>query len=141
MTTPAFTAESALWGHTSPETAFLVPDYPYGRKVRCRIRYWIETVPGKGDRFVSQTEKPGTTHWNAPKRSTYSPVGIMFTDEKGHVTWTVLSTWASAQAIETFKAVAGDNLLPHQAKALALVEALHKANAWVESRRLVAANS
>lgn len=130
------TADNALFGHSSPETAYLVPDYPYGRKVRCRIRYWIETVAGKGDRFVSQTEKPGTTHWNAPKKSTYVPVGAMYLDDKGHVAWTALSTWASARAIEAFRDAVGDNLLPDQARALATVSALHKANARMEAARL-----
>jgi hypothetical protein len=30
-----------LSGHVSPQTAYLVEDYPYGRRLRCRIRYWI----------------------------------------------------------------------------------------------------
>lgn len=33
-----------LHGHTSHETAYVVDDYPYGRTVRCKIRYWIETA-------------------------------------------------------------------------------------------------
>jgi len=130
------TADNALFGHTSPETAYLVDDYPYGRRVRCRIRYWIETVANKGDRFVSQTENPNTLRWNAPKKSTYVPVGIMFLDEKGHVVWDALSTWASARAIEAFRAAGGDNLLPHQAMALDTVARLHKANARMEAARL-----
>lgn len=28
-----------LLGHVSPQTAYLVEDYPYGRQLRCRIRY------------------------------------------------------------------------------------------------------
>lgn len=32
-----------LSGHTSPETAYVVDDYPYGFRLRCKIRYWIET--------------------------------------------------------------------------------------------------
>ncbi len=47
-----------LYGHSSPDTAYLVADYPYGRTVRCRIRYWIETSATKGFRFVSQRETP-----------------------------------------------------------------------------------
>lgn len=75
-----------LLGHTSPETAYLVPDYPYGRKVRCRIRYWLERDDKRGWRFVSQTEHPTRKIWNAPKASTYSKIcAAMYLDEKGHV--------------------------------------------------------
>jgi hypothetical protein len=31
-----------LTDHTSPETAYLVEDYPYGFRLRCQIRYWLE---------------------------------------------------------------------------------------------------
>lgn len=130
------TAENALFGHTSPATAYLVSDYPYGRRIRCRIRYWIETVPRRGDRFVSQTENPNTLVWNAPKRSTYVPVGIMFLDEKGHVAWDALSSWSSARAIEAFREAGGDNLTPLQAEAVRMVAALHKVNARMEAARL-----
>ena len=58
-----------LKGHTSPETAYLVRDYPYGYTLRCQIRYWLEHKPGKGVRFVSQTtnpKRPGIV-WNGEK--------------------------------------------------------------------------
>ena len=78
-----------LYGHTSEATAYLVEDYPYSFKLRCRIRYWLEYGgPSKGFRFVSQTENPKTGRWNAPKKSTYSAfAGAMFLDEQGHVAW------------------------------------------------------
>jgi len=97
-----------LKGHTSPETAYLVRDYPYGYTLRCQIRYWLEHKPGKGVRFVSQTtnpKRPGIV-WNKPKASTYARFGgCMYLNEKGHCTWTGLSeytdgkeaaAWASA---------------------------------------------
>lgn len=67
-----------LFGHTSEDTAYLVDDYPYGRRVRTQIRYWIETNAKHGDRFCSQTLNPKTGRWNKPKKSTYTGVGIMF---------------------------------------------------------------
>ena len=80
-----------LHGHTSPETAFLVADYPYGFRLRCKIRYWIETAT-KGEkkgqqRFMSQTTNPKIPgeHWNKPKGSTYSHIAVMYLDENGHV--------------------------------------------------------
>lgn len=66
-----------LWGHNSAETAYVVADYPYGFRLRCQIRYWLEYRKGKGFRFVSQTtnpKRPGEV-WNKPKASTYSPLG------------------------------------------------------------------
>ena len=44
-----------LYGHTSPETAYLVADYPYSFKLRCRIRYWIESDP---KRMVAEASAP-----------------------------------------------------------------------------------
>jgi hypothetical protein len=44
-----------LFGHTSPETAYVVEDYPYGFRLRCKIRYWLEFKAKKGFRLVSQT--------------------------------------------------------------------------------------
>ena len=38
-----------LQGHTTIDTAFVVNDYPYGFRLRCKIRYWLEYAKGKGD--------------------------------------------------------------------------------------------
>ena len=87
-----------LSGHISPETAYLVEDYPYGFRLRCKIRYWIEYKAKKGFRFVSQTtnpKRPGEV-WNKPKASTYSLFGgAMFLDENEHVQWSGLSEYSS----------------------------------------------
>lgn len=92
-----------LYGHTSEETSYLVGDYPYGRSVRCRIRYWIESDPNKGFRFCSQTENPRTLTWNKPKKSTYSLLaGCMFLDEKGHVQWSGLGGFTSETQVLNF---------------------------------------
>jgi len=91
-----------LYGHTSQETAYNVADYPYGR-LRCKIRYWLESHPKHGFRFVSQTENPKTLRWNAPKKSTYAMIaGCMYLDEKGHCHWTGLSEYSSADSCEDF---------------------------------------
>lgn len=119
----AFTAESAMFGHFSPETAHLVEDYPYGFTLRTSIRYWIETVPKKGDRFCSQTRNPKVAGevWNKPKKSTYVDVGVMYRDEQGHVTWTGINAYASAEDLAAFTAVVGDNLNPIQAQMLRII--------------------
>jgi hypothetical protein len=66
-----------------------VEDYPYGFRLRTKIRYWIETTK-MGDRFVSQTLNPKNGQWNKPKKSTYCKVGVMYLDENNHVKWTGL---------------------------------------------------
>lgn len=77
-----------LYGHTSEATAYLVEDYPYGFTARTQIRYWLESKPKKGWRFVSQTVNPKTNRWNKPKASTYADWGAaMFLDSQGHVQW------------------------------------------------------
>lgn len=92
----------ALYGHTSPETAYMVNDYPYGGQ-RCRIRFWLESDPKRGFRFCSQTEHPKRLVWNAPKKSTYTLLsGCMYLDDKGHVVWDGLSEYSSAVEVEKF---------------------------------------
>ena len=86
-----------LKGHVSPETAYVVDDYPYGYTLRCKIRCWLEYKKGKGFRFVSQTTNPKWEGevWNKPKASTYARFGAcMYLDEKGHVQWTGLGEYS-----------------------------------------------
>ena len=87
-----------LCGHTSPETAYVVDDYPYGFRLRCKIRYWLEFKSGKGFRLVSQTtnpKRPGEV-WNAPKASTYCRWGAaMYLDENEHVKWAGLTEYST----------------------------------------------
>jgi hypothetical protein len=88
-----------LTGHTSPETAYVVDDYPYGFRLRCKIRYWLEYRPNKGIRFCSQTTNPKKAGevWNKPKESTYARFGgCMFLDENNHVQWAQLSEYCNA---------------------------------------------
>lgn len=94
-----------LTGHTSPETAYVVEDYPYGFRLRCKIRYWIETKAGFGQRFVSQTTNPKKEGevWNKPKASTYSEVRVMYLDDTtGHVENTGLSLYADTAELKRF---------------------------------------
>lgn len=87
-----------LIGHTSPETAYVVDDYPYGYTLRCKIRYWLEFKPKMGFRLVSQTtnpKRPGEV-WNKPKASTYCKFGgAMFLADNDHVHWAGLSEYNS----------------------------------------------
>lgn len=75
-----------LSGHVSPETAYVVHDYPYGGH-RCSVRYWIENHPKRGNRWVAQTTTPKAGNvWNKPQVSTYMERGgAMYLDENNHV--------------------------------------------------------
>lgn len=81
-----------LSGHVSPETAYVVDDYPYGYKLRCKIRYWVETKKGFGMRFVSQTTNPKRGDmWNKPKPGNYYTFITLYLDEHDHVDWRSVS--------------------------------------------------
>lgn len=91
--TPAPFADCAepLYGHTSPETAIVVENYPYGFRERTTIRYWQETRAEHGVRFVSQTLNPRTGRWNKPRADVYRFVGQMYRNADGHVRFGSLS--------------------------------------------------
>lgn len=92
-----------LYGHTSEATAYVVDDYPYGFRERTQIRYWLESKPKKGWRFVSQTMNPKTGRWNKPKASTYADWGAaMYLDENGHVHWDGVGPYTDEQQMLTF---------------------------------------
>lgn len=91
--------------HTSPETAYVVDGYPYGFRLRCKIRYWLEHHPKRGFRFVSQTTNPKREGevWNKPKASTYVRFGAaMYLDEEGHVAWAGLSEYCTGAEAQRF---------------------------------------
>jgi hypothetical protein len=91
--------------HTSAETAYVVNDYPYGFRLRCKIRYWLEHHPKRGFRFVSQTTNPKRDNatWNKPKASTYVRFGAaMYLDDAGHVQWAGLSEYCSGAEAQAF---------------------------------------
>lgn len=92
-----------LTNHTSPETAYVVDDYPYGFRVRTSIRYWIDTSDTYGQRCVSQTLNPKTGEWNKPKASTYTSFAVLFIDESnGHVKWAGWHPYSGADALREF---------------------------------------
>ena len=101
-----------LKGHTSPETAYVVEDYPYGFRLRCKIRYWLEYKPKAGFRLVSQTSNPKRGDvWNKPKASTYSQFGgCMFLDDNGHVQWKGLSEYSGMKEAQEFQAEFGEGV-------------------------------
>ena len=101
-----------LKGHTSPETAYVVSDYPYGFNLRCSIRYWLEFSPSRGFRLVSQTSNPKKGNiWNKPKASTYCRFGgAMFIDDNGHVQWAGLTEYCSGSEASAWQATYGEGV-------------------------------
>lgn len=92
-----------LTGHTSPETAFLIEDYPYGRTVRTQKRVWIEEKKSKGYRYMEQTKNPKTGVWNKPAASTYSAFGMaMFLDERGYVEYKAVNEGSRPEDLVAF---------------------------------------
>lgn len=106
------TVTKVLTGHTSPETAYVVNDYPYGFKLRCKIRYWLEYRKGKGFRFMYQTTDPRREGevWNKPKASTYNSIGVMYLDENSHTQWTAMSEH-NTEGLEAWAAQFSEGLL------------------------------
>lgn len=66
-------------------TDHTVEDWPWGRKQRCSMHFFVESHPKRGERFVKQSTMNGRT--NKPKLSTYTGrVKIIEIDGKiGHV--------------------------------------------------------
>jgi hypothetical protein len=74
-----------LFGHTSPETAYEIKDYPYGR-LRTSMFVWVESEPKKGDRVCRMTINPKNGIKNTPKKSTYSTLYVLYINsENGHL--------------------------------------------------------
>lgn len=104
--------------HTSPEMAYVVQDYPYGFRLRCQIRYWIDVHPTRGCRLMSQTSNPKMSGlvWNKPKASIYSLFGMaMYIDESGHVQQAGLTEYTNGAEATAFRDTYGAGV-PNAAK-------------------------
>lgn len=114
MNAPIFTP-SELAGATSAETAVVIPDYPYGFRLRCQMRVWVEFRKGKGFRYVTQTSNPKVPGlvWNKPKAGTYWRVSLAIAQkEAGHLVPAGLSEYASLPEYVDFLANHGPALSP-----------------------------
>jgi hypothetical protein len=69
-----------LHGHTSQDTAYLQPDYPYGRE-RCQRKVWLaRAVKGAARgkfRFEWQTSGKLAGQWNRPQHGQYSDFAVL----------------------------------------------------------------
>jgi len=125
---------TTLSGHTSPESAFVVDDYPYGFRIRTQIRYWIETKKGHGQRVVSQTLNPKTGQWNKPKAGNYHVIAILVLDESnGHVSFETLQSggWDKEEKIVDFETRHASAIGEYETKAIRYIRATNKANEYI----------
>lgn len=100
--------------HNSPETGYLVEDYPYGFRLRCKIRYWLETN-NKGTRFCHQTTNPKCGNvWNKPKYSTYSHSMAMYLDDQNHVTWAGVTEHTDTKEFRAYLDTYQDNITDYK---------------------------
>lgn len=117
-----------LFNHISPETAYVVEDYPYGFNLRCKKRYWLEFGKNKGVRFASQTTNPKKAGevWNKPKYSTYCAFGgAMYLDEENHVQWTGLHEYKGIKETLDWQAVYGEANHP---------DCVEKTGHWIKAK-------
>ena len=122
------TVNQFLKGHNTQDTAFVVADYPYGFKLRCSIRYWLEENK-HGARLWSQTTNPKKAGevWNKAKASTYAMIaGCMFLDEKNHVAWAGLTEYSDLAEAEAWFNTYKDGLSDMATAAVTM---------WIEAKR------
>jgi len=124
------TTAAARAAAVSPETAIIVPDYPYGFRLRCKLRVWVEYKAGKGFRYCTQTsnpKKPGEV-WNKPKAGTYSRVSMAIgVDPLGRLYPSALTEYSDLDQYAAFEAAHGPALSPHAAASLAYFKAVKSA--------------
>ena len=104
-----------LPGHFSTVTAYVQADHPYGFRLRCQRLCWLERDARRGYRFCTQTTNPKVAgeRWNAPKKSTYTMLAVMGTDEEGHTSWTGCSIY-DFDKLEAFQQAYGAAFGPEQ---------------------------
>jgi hypothetical protein len=105
-----------LTGHNSFETAYEIQDYPYGFRLRCKMRVWIEEHATRGARFVSCTSNPKVEglRWNKPKAGVYAKYGVVLflNPIHGHVEHVGVSEYSDVQELLRFRDTYGAGLPP-----------------------------
>ena len=92
----------ALSGHHDFDSAYVIPDWPWGYKLKCETRFWIEHRENTGWRFVKQTKNPKTDKWCAPKKGVYQSLILMYLDDENKIQHGSLSKYPWEEHVETF---------------------------------------
>lgn len=92
--------------HVSPETAYIIEDYPFGFTLRCKKRVWLEYRKQLGFRMCSQTTNPKKKGmWNKPKYSNYQGLaGVLYLDglDNNYLKWSGANYYMSATECRTY---------------------------------------
>lgn len=116
--------------HDSFETAYIIPDYPYGFTLRCQKRVWLEYKTKKGYRVMectSNPKKPGLV-WNKPKAGVYHFLAVLYLDDVDHVHIDALQGYSGAVAVEAFTEKHGEVLTgKREQAALGFLRAVERA--------------
>lgn len=110
--------DKVLLGHVNQDTAFYVEDYPFGFRLRCKIRYWIETAEKgakKGEmRMVSQTTNPKKGHpefWNKPNPGIYCPLLVLVQrEDNNHIECRGLSYYDGPDKFVEFRKLMAEGM-------------------------------
>tara|TARA_R100001510_G_C7635790_1_gene193963 strand:+ start:794 stop:1324 length:531 start_codon:yes stop_codon:yes gene_type:complete len=117
------------------DSAVEIDNYPWGFRLRTKVRYWIETTK-RGDRFVKQTLNPKTDKWCKPKKSTYSAVLVMTKTVEGDKTFIrsvgIDIPYSSAEIVCGFENEHKDKLSQDQIAKICEAKAIHAVNEFVE---------
>ena len=111
------------------DTAIEVDNYPWGFRLKTKVKYWIESN-NRGDRFIKQTLNPKTDEWCNPKKSTYSEVMIMTTEEKENKTFVhydSVSSFSKIEEISLFENTHKEHLTDRQLKQICKLKSFHGA--------------
>jgi len=111
----------------SPETAYIINDYPWGWTLKTQQKVWIETDKKHGDRIVRQTLNPKNNVWCKPKKSTYEAIMVMGFNEENHISHIGLWHSASAEEVNKFLSqIDKDKLTEAQKNQLRIIIARNK---------------
>ena len=105
-----------LTGHTSFDTAYEIADYPYGFRLRCKMRVWIETKQNMGQRIVTCTSNPKRNNdvWNKPKYGTYGHIILLALDDNDYVTNIQIRSYTTWGELDEFEKNYGAYLNDYQ---------------------------
>lgn len=109
------------------DTAIEVNNYPWGFRLKTKVRYWIESN-NKGDRFIKQTLNPKTNKWCNPKKSTYSNVMVMTNkeeDNKTFISYEQISNFSDIKEVSLFENTHKNHLTDRQQKQICKLKSFH----------------
>jgi len=125
-----------IYNHKDFDSAFEVNNYPWGFRLKTKVRYWIETT-NRGDRFVKCTLNPKTNKWCKEKKSTYKAVMVMtkeVKDQKTFISYISISRgWSNAVDVAKFEHQVNKDLLSkEQLKEICACKAINETNSKVK---------